>query len=248
MRLGHNRTMMKSRLGRLTLCGTFATAIFLAGCEPIKKTPEPASNNEPTKSPAASEAANNRTSTEPDTGKHDPQPTDIQKRKQQFEMMQQNLQAIAAQPTSTKSADFDFKFNMPSDDWEKTSHGVGDRKASVWMFRSKKTGLKIMISGAGAKDDPPFANSAQQVYDSSVKKHPEVTREWKVGNFTLRRSFIGFIDDRHGEVTVTAFSPVCALEFNIASETMDRNDLFKFSDSSTEEFIRKNPTGGFPSK
>jgi hypothetical protein len=85
------------------------------------------------------------------------------------------------------------------------------------------------------------------VYDSSRKKDPSVTREWKNGNFVLRRSFIGFIDDRHGETTVTAFSPICTLEFNISSETVDRDDLLRLADTSVEEFIKKNPNGGFPS-
>ena len=246
MTLSHNRRMMKRRLCRLTFAGVISTGILLSGCEPIKKEPEPESNNGSSSVTAA--VSNNQPATSPATGNHATQPVDIQKRKQQFELMQQSLQAIATRPTSTKSADFDYKFVLPSDDWVQTSHGLGDRKASVWLFTSKETGLKIMVSCAGTKEDPAFANSAQLVYDSSMKKNPEVTREWKVGNFTLRRSFIGFIDDRHGEVTITAFSPVCALEFNIASESKDRDEMFKFADSSAEEFMKKNPAGGFPSK
>ncbi|MEI7985621.1 MAG: hypothetical protein WCI55_08325 [Armatimonadota bacterium] len=105
-----------------------------------------------------------------------------------------------------------------------------------------------MLSCAGKNEAPEFSKSAMTVYESSRKKQPDLTREWKIGNFTLRRSFIGFIDEQHGETTITAFSPKCTLEFNIASETMDRDDLIKVGESSVEEFMKKNPDGGFPSK
>ncbi len=211
--------------------------ILLGGCEPIPKavnTPE----------------ANNATTAEvnSNSAKTSTPPVDLAKRKQQFAQMQQSMQAVATLPTSRRGPEFDFKFEMPSDDWTKLSHGGGDRKSSVWLFASKQTGAKILLSCAGTKEDPSLASSAQKVFDASVKKQPSGTREWKVGNFTLKRSFIGFIDERHGEVTVTAFSPLCTLEINIGSETMDRDDLFKFSDNAAEELIKKNPTGGFPSK
>jgi hypothetical protein len=175
-------------------------------------------------------------------------PDDLAKRKEQFELMQKSIQSVAAQATSKKGADFDFNFVMPSSGWEKTSHGGGDRKSSVWLFTDKPTGMTILVSCAGTKEDPNFTKSALAVYDACQKKRPEVTREWKVGEFDLKRSFIGFIDPRHGEVTITAFSPVCSLEFNIASETMDRDDLFKYADDAVESFIKKNPKGGFPAK
>jgi hypothetical protein len=211
-------------------------SIFIHGCEPIKKAPE---------------ATESKSKSGPVTPKLDKSqgvlsPEETTKRKQQYAQMEQSVQAVASMATSKKGPEYDFKFEMPSDDWVKEAHGAGDAKSSVWLFSSKKESTKILISCAGQKEAPEFAKSAQSVYDSSVKKHPEVTKEWKVGNFVLRRSFIGFIDDRHGEVTITAFAPTCVIEFNIGSETMDRDDLFKFGDGAAEAFIKKNPSGGYP--
>ncbi len=169
-------------------------------------------------------------------------------RKKQFSKMQESMHAVASIPSSQKGGAFDFHFVLPSDNWEKISHGAGDQKSSVWLFNLKDKGLKVMLSCAGEKEAPEFSKSAMTVYESSRKKQPDLTREWKIGNFTLRRSFIGFIDELHGETTITAFSPKCTLEFNIASETMDRDELIKVGESSVEEFMKKNPDGGFPSK
>lgn len=226
---------------RVIRSGYFAilcSCALLTGCEPIEKTPVSNSANTPMTSAQLSGNSSNQPKA----------PIDLAKRRQQFAQMQESMHAVATIPTARTGPENDFQFEMPSDDWVKVSHGGGDRKSSVWLFSSKKSGAKILISAAGSKEDPTFASSAQRVYDSSVKKSPELTREWKVGNFTLKRSFIGFIDDRHGEVTITAFSPICALEFNIGSESLDRDDLFKFSDNAIEDFMKKNPGGGFPSK
>ena len=160
--------------------------------------------------------------------------------------MEDTVQAVAATKVPNSNPAKDYKFVLPSDDWQVTSHGGGNKKQSVWLFTTKKNGIKVLVSCGGTKEDPTFAKSAQIVYDSSLKKHPEVTREWKVGNFTLRRSFIGFIDDRHGEATITAFGPNCTVEFNIASEAMERDDLFKIADAETTDFMTKNPEGGYP--
>jgi hypothetical protein len=202
-------------------------------CSPNKPTPEatPPATNAPAK-----ESENTVT------------PADTAKRKEQFNQMQKSMHEVAAIPTSKLGFDHDFLFVLPSDDWEKSPHGAGDRKSSVWLFKLKKSGLKVLISCAGEKEAPEFSKSAQSVFDSAKSKAPDSTREWKVGNFTLRRSFIGYIDERHGEVTITAFSPICVLEFNIASDSLDRDELFKIADSSVEEFITKNPSGGFPAK
>jgi putative sterol carrier protein len=206
------------------------------GCEKIAETPE-SSNNSPKIESSNTEKPKSTTS-EP--------PIDIAKRKEQFAQMLESMYAVASLATSTKGPEYDYKFNFPSSNWEKISHGAGDRKSSVWLLRLKDSGIKILLSAGGVKEAPEFVKSVQMVYDSSVKKNPEATREWKVGNFTIRRSFIGFIDDRHGEVTISAFSPVCTLEFNIASVNLDRDELFKIADSSVESFIQKNPSGGFP--
>ena len=162
--------------------------------------------------------------------------------------MQATVQALAGLKVPNSAPANDFKFVLPSDDWQIASHAGGNKKQSVWLFTEKKSGLKILVSCGGTLEDPELAKSAQMVYDSSRKNHPDVTKEWKVGNFTLRRSFIGVIDDHHGEATVTAFGPECTVEFNIASETMDRIELFKFVDSTTSDFILKNPEGGYPKK
>ncbi|MEI8282332.1 MAG: hypothetical protein WCG75_08000 [Armatimonadota bacterium] len=233
--------MKKDLFSRFRLMLAVGCVALVSGCEPIKKTPEDTSNNAPLTS-----------SQVPDLSSNKPQPAvspdDLAKRKEQFELMQKSIQAVAAQATSKKGPEFDFQFVLPSEAWEKTSHGMGDRKSSVWLFTDKPTGMKILVSCAGTSDDPNFAKSALAVYESSHKNRPEVTREWKVGEFDLKRSFIGFIDPRHGEVTISAFSPVCTLEFNIASETMDRDDLFKYADEAVESFMKKNPKGGFPAK
>ena len=230
--------MKKVRIVRSGYFAILCSCAMLVGCEPIEKPTVSNSANSPMSSAQLSENSSNQPKA----------PIDLVKRRQQFAQMQDSMHAVATIPTARTGPESDFKFVMPSDDWVKVSHGGGDRKASVWLFSSKKSEAKILISCAGVKEDPTFAGSAQRVYDSSVKKNPELTREWKFGNFTLKRSFIGFIDDRHGEVTVTAFSPICTVEFNIGSETMDRDDLFKFSDNAIEEFIKKNPKGGFPFK
>lgn len=216
-------------------------AVLMIGCEPIKKTPENTGANAPLTSTQVPEISSNKP--QPPVS-----PDDLAKRKLQFESMQKSIQAVASQATSKKGPDFDFQFDLPSAGWEKTAHGAGDSKSSVWLFTDKPTGMKILLSCAGTMGDPTFAKSAQSVYDSCQKKRPELTREWKVGEFDLKRSFIGFIDPRHGEVTITAFSPICSLEFNIASETMDRDDLFKYADDAVESFMKKNPKGGFPAK
>ena len=169
-------------------------------------------------------------------------------RKKQFSKMQESMHAVASIPSSQKGDAYDFHFVLPSDNWEKIAHGVGDQKSSVWLFNLKNKGLKLMLSCAGEKEAPEFSKSAMTVFESSRKKQPDLTREWKHGNFTLRRSFIGFIDERHGETIITAFSPKCTLEFNIASETMDRDELVKIGESCVEEFMNKNPDGGFPTK
>ena len=218
------------------------SCIFLiAGCEPRKKSEDfsaGATRSSETKSPSLPKKEPLR---EPSP------PADIEKRKVQFAQMQDSLHAVAGLDTSIKGQP-DFQFKMPSDDWQLITHAGGNRKSSVWLFSLKKSGLKILVSCAGMKEDPSFAKSAQQVFDASVKRHPDVIREWKVGNFTLRRSFIGFIDERHGEVTVTAFSPRCAVEFNLSSEKMDRNELMKLSDALAEEFMMINVNGGFPTR
>jgi hypothetical protein len=233
--------MKKDSFSRLGLMMAVGSAVLILGCEPIKKTPEDTGNNAPLTSSQVPEISSNK-----------PQPPissdDLAKRKEHFQMMQKSIQLVASQATSTKGPDFDFHFVLPSDNWEKTAHGGGDRKSSVWLFTDKPAGMKIVVSCAGTKEDPTFAKSALAVYDAWQKKLPEVTREWKVGEFDLKRSFVGFIDPRHGEVTITAFSPVCSLEFNIASETMDRDDLFKYADNAVESFMKKNPKGGFPAK
>ena len=228
--------MIINRPFRGAVFATIGCSLILAGCEPIKKIDDAENKNLPSPVNASNDTKPPLSSTE------------IAKRRQQFAQMQDSLHSVAGLATSKKGPEFDYKFVMPSDDWEKTTHADGDKKASVWLFTSKKSGLKILVSCVGVKEDPVFAKSAKMVYDSSLKKHPEVTREWKVGNFTMRRSFIGFIDDRHGEATVTAFSPVCSVEFNIASESLDRDELMRFSDDAAEQFIVKNPNGGFPSK
>jgi hypothetical protein len=151
--------------------------------------------------------------------------------------MQESMHAAASIPTSKKGEEYDFKFKLPSDDWEKVSHGAGDRKSSVWLFKLKSTGQKILLTCAGTKESPEFAKSALSVYESSRKIGQDLTREWKLGNFTIKRSFIGYIDEQHGEVTISAFSPTCTLEFNIANETMKRNDLFTLTEKYVEEFV-----------
>ena len=231
--------MSNTRICPIGLLVGIGFGLLVSGCEPIAKTPE--KNSDGTDS-TGNQPKNTQPPAPPSA------PLDIATSKKHFAQMEAGLQSVASMPTSKKGPSYDYKFVMPSDDWQMTTHADGDRKASVWLFTSKKTGLKILVSGGGAKEDPAFAKSAQDVYESSFKKRPEVTREWKVGNFTLRRSFIGFIDERHGEATVTAFSPKCALEFNIGSESLDRDELFKFADTAAQEFIAKNPDGGFPSK
>ena len=212
--------------------------LLVLGCEPIPKKAEEAANNHAAdiNQPTASKVTPKASS-----------PADLERRKMQFQQMEQSIQAVAGTKIAGSTPDNDYYFVLP-EDWEKSVHAGGTKKESVWLFTSKKTGIKILISCASAKENASFVESAQKVYDSSVKSHRELTKEWKVGNFTLRRSFIGFIDDHHGETTISAFSPTCVLEFNIASETLDRDDLFKFADAAATEFIEKNPKGGFPTK
>jgi hypothetical protein len=218
-------------------------ALLSTGCEPIKKEPEIANNSVSDRNlPSTAPIGANK------TPKPELSPSEILNRTKQFDEMQESMHAVAGLQTSKKGPDYDFKFILPSADWKNEVHAGGDRKSSVWLFSSIRTGLKILLSCAGTKEDPAFAKSAQAVYDSSAKKHAELAREWKVGNFLLRRSFIGFIDERLGETTITAFAPTCTLEFNIASSSLDRDELIKFADAEIENFITKNPTGGFPTK
>ena len=210
-----------------------AAPILLIGCSSSPETVKTPGNE-----PIASNRPEQRTENKADT---------IEMRKKQFASMQESIHAVAAIPTSKKGSKFDFRFELPTPDWTITTHAMGDRKSSVWLFTSKSTGIKMMLSCAGTKESPNFTKSAEQVYDSSHSKNPSITREWKVGNFNIKRSFIGFIDERHGESTVTAFGTDCTLEFNLASDSMDRDELLKLSDSTVEAFIKKNPDGGFPS-
>jgi hypothetical protein len=225
--------MIKVKHSTIFFSGMFVCSLVVAGCGQAEQSHSPKIQGE--KSAQSDPKASQESSQAPE-------------RKKKFAQMQESMHAIANISTSHKGADFDFKFVLPSSNWEKLSHGAGDTKSSVWLFNLKDSGLKVMLSCAGEKEAPEFSKSAMAVYESSRKKQPDITREWKVGNFTLRRSFIGFIDERHGESTITAFSPKCTLEFNVASETMDRDELIKIAEISVEEFVKKNPDGGYPSK
>jgi hypothetical protein len=220
---------------------TSACFLVLGGCEAPKTVPD---NSTPSENSASIKVKS-------DPPKLSARTAGIEKRKQDFRQMEETMQGLASQAPAQKENGPEFKFILPSQDWQLAAHAGGSKKESVWLFSDKKlgakmTGLKILVTGAGTKENPKFASTAQQVYDSSLKKHPEVTREWKVGNFTLRRSFIGFIDERHGEATLTAFGSDCTVELNIASESLDRDDLFKLADAAAEELIAKNPNGGYP--
>jgi hypothetical protein len=219
-----------SRIAMLTL---ISGGFLVFGCEKLPPTLDSNSsvNNQSGPSKALPSALDNN----------------LAKRKADFAQMQESVQGVAAIKSSKKGPEFDYKFELPSNNWVKLSHGGGDRKSSVWLYQLKDSGIKVLLSCGGTKEAPEFKKSAQMVYDSAKKKDASVAREWNVGNFVLRRSFIGIIDDRHGEATVTAFSPACALEFNIASETEDRDELVKLADKTVEDFIKMNPTGGFPS-
>lgn len=229
-----------------------AICLFGAGCQSTSNTPTIATNEsngvpQNEQKPLA-QTAPNEPAAESNAipNKAQVQPSARENRKKQFNDLQTSMNAIAGIKSSNKGPKFDFQFVMPSDNWEKVEHAGGDRKSSVWLFQLKKQSQKILISCGGKNEAPSLTSTAMALYESSVKKHPELTREWKVGNFVLRRSFIGFIDDRHGEVTITAFSPICTLEFSISNEILDRDELFKLADSAVEEFMKANPTGGFP--
>ena len=117
----------------LGLIFAIGTGLIATGCEPIKKEPEVtgnspltnSSNGESSASKGAGEASNS-------VSKAAISPAELENRKVQFEQMQKSLHAVAGIETSKKGPEFDYKFVLPSDDWEKTSHAGGDRKSSVW--------------------------------------------------------------------------------------------------------------------
>ncbi|MEI7985622.1 MAG: hypothetical protein WCI55_08330 [Armatimonadota bacterium] len=117
---GQNRIMNKQN------CAAFLVSCTLicSGCREPERSGPTENNSAQIQNPnSANEVPNFSNST-----------TQTSERKKQFSKMQESMHAVASIASSQKGAAYDFHFVLPSDNWEKISHGVGDQKSSIWLF------------------------------------------------------------------------------------------------------------------